>query len=74
MVEEALKEIVQHAAPGSFIVANSRARCCSYESIQELKQYKVISVEDLRKFDPPGTNNLFNNLGTSLSQIFLTFG
>lgn len=68
MVEEALKEIVQHAAPGSFIVANGRARCCSYESLQELKQYKVISVENLQKFDPPGTNNLFNNLGKDMKK------
>ncbi|XP_048514099.1 uncharacterized protein LOC105683282 isoform X2 [Athalia rosae] len=64
MVEEALKEIVCHAVPGSFIVANSRARCCSYESLQELEQYKVISVENLQKFDCPGHNNLLNNLET----------
>ncbi|XP_046426025.1 uncharacterized protein LOC124182594 isoform X1 [Neodiprion fabricii] len=64
MVEEALKEVVRHAAPGSFIVANSRARCCSYESLQELKQFKVISVENLQKFDAPGTNNLLHNLET----------
>lgn len=64
MVKEALKEITKHTAPGSYIVANSRARCCSYESLQELKQYKVISVEQLQKFDPPGKNKLLNNLGT----------
>lgn len=63
MVKEALKEIEKHSAPGSYIVANSRARCCSFESLQELKQYKVISVEQLQKFDPPGKNKLLNNLG-----------
>ena len=63
MVKEALKEITKHSAPGSYIVANSRARCCSYEALQELKQYKMISVEQLQKFDPPGRNKLLNNLG-----------
>ncbi|KAG7203326.1 hypothetical protein KM043_010414 [Ampulex compressa] len=64
MVKEALKEITRHTVPGSYIVANNRARCCNYESLQELKQYKVISVEHLQKFDPPGKNKLFNNLET----------
>ncbi|XP_015602233.1 uncharacterized protein LOC107271126 [Cephus cinctus] len=64
MVEEALKEIIQHVMPDSYIVANSRARCCSYESLQELKQYRVISVEHLQKLDPPGKNKLLNNLET----------
>lgn len=63
MVKEALKEIAKHSAPGSYIVANNRARCCNFESLQELKQYKVISVEQLQKFDPPGKNKLLNNLG-----------
>lgn len=63
MVKEALKEIAKHSAPGSYIVANNRARCCSFELLQELKQYKVISVEQLQKFDPPGKNKLLNNLG-----------
>ncbi|XP_043792904.1 uncharacterized protein LOC122715060 [Apis laboriosa] len=64
MVKEALKEIAKHSAPGSYIVANNRARCCSFELLQELKQYKVISVEQLQKFDPPGKNKLLNNLET----------
>ncbi|XP_012277776.1 uncharacterized protein LOC105698267 [Orussus abietinus] len=64
MVEEALKEVVRHALPGSYIVANSRARSCNYESLQELKQYRVISVEYLQKFDPPGKNKLLSNLET----------
>ncbi|XP_012174007.1 uncharacterized protein LOC100648772 isoform X1 [Bombus terrestris] len=64
MVKEALKEIAKHSAPGSYIVANNRARCCNFESLQELKQYKVISVEQLQKFDPPGKNKLLNNLET----------
>lgn len=63
MVKEALKEIAKHSAPGSYIVANNRARCCSFDLLQELKQYKVISVEQLQKFDPPGKNKLLNNLG-----------
>ncbi|OAD56951.1 hypothetical protein WN48_02476 [Eufriesea mexicana] len=64
MVKEALKEITKHSAPGSYIVANNRARCCSFETLQELKQFKVISVEQLQKFDPPGKNKLLNNLET----------
>lgn len=69
MVKEALKEITKHCAPGSYIVANNRARSCSYESLQELKQYKVISVEHLQKFDPPGKSKLLNNLGTCDKQF-----
>lgn len=64
VVKEALKEIVRHSAPGSYIVANSRARCCSFELLRELKQYTVISVEQLQKFDPPGKSKLLNNLET----------
>ncbi|XP_011142648.1 uncharacterized protein LOC105185102 isoform X1 [Harpegnathos saltator] len=64
MVEEALKEMVRHTVPGSYIVANNRAYCCSYESLQSLKQYKVISVEQLQKFDSPGKRRLQDNLET----------
>ncbi|KAF7380095.1 hypothetical protein HZH66_014450 [Vespula vulgaris] len=64
MVEEALKEITRHTVPGSYIIANNKARCCSYESLLELKQYKVISVEQLQKFDPPGKCKLLENLET----------
>ncbi|XP_043273297.1 uncharacterized protein [Venturia canescens] len=64
MVEEALKEIVRHVLPGSVLVANHRSRCCSYESIKELKQFAVISVEYLKNFDVPGKNKLVNNLET----------
>lgn len=70
MVKEALKEIEKHSAPGSYIVANNRARCCNFESLQELKQYKVISVEQLQKFDPPGKNKLLNNLGMCMLFFF----
>lgn len=63
MVEEALKEMARHTVPGSYIVANNRACCCSYESLQRLKQYKVIDVEQLQKFDPPGRSKLLDNLG-----------
>lgn len=73
MVNEALKEIAKHSAPGSYIVANNRARCCNFESLQELEQYKVISVEQLQKFDPPGKNKLFNNLGMYMLFFFFFF-
>lgn len=63
MVKEALKEIVKHTVPGSYIVANDRVCCCSYESLQNLRQYKIISIEQLQKFDPPGKSKLLNNLG-----------
>lgn len=63
MVEEALRETMRHTVPGSYIVANDRACCCSYESLQNLKQYKVVSVEQLKKFDTPGKSKLLNNLG-----------
>jgi hypothetical protein len=62
-MKEAMKEIARHAMPGSFIVANERVSCCNYESLRSLKQYKIISVEQLQKFDPPGKNKLFDNLG-----------
>ncbi|KAL0104259.1 hypothetical protein PUN28_017171 [Cardiocondyla obscurior] len=64
MVKEALKEIVKHTVPGSYIVANERAYCCSYEVLQNLRQYQIISVEQLQKFDPPGKNKLLDNLET----------
>ncbi|KAK2583530.1 hypothetical protein KPH14_009486 [Odynerus spinipes] len=64
MVEEALKEITRHTVPGSYIIANNKARCCSYESLVDLKQYKVISIEQLQKFDPPGKCKLLENLET----------
>lgn len=67
MVEEALSEIVKHVARGSYIVANGRARCCNYESVKELNQYHVISVEYLQKFD---TNGL--KLTSSLETIWQT--
>lgn len=63
MVEEALNEISMHARPGSFLIANRRARCCNYESVKELQGYKVISLEDLQTYDPPGKNDLLSNLG-----------
>ena len=63
MVEEALNEICAHAKPGSYLIANRRARCCNYESLKELKEYKVISIEDLQKYDTPGKNELLHNLG-----------
>lgn len=66
MVKEALKEITRHTVPGSYIVANDRARCCNYESLQSLRQYKIISVEQLQKFDPPGKSKLLDNLGNYL--------
>ncbi|XP_011642183.1 uncharacterized protein LOC105430357 [Pogonomyrmex barbatus] len=64
MIKEALKEIARHIVPGSYIVASDRACCCSYESLQSLRQYKIISVEQLQKFDPPGKSKLVNNLET----------
>ncbi|XP_011155469.1 uncharacterized protein LOC105192883 [Solenopsis invicta] len=65
MVKEALEQITRHAASGSCIVANNRARCCNYESLQSLSiKYKIISVEQLQKYDPPGKSKLVNNLGT----------
>jgi len=67
MVKEALKEITRHAIPGNYIVANDRARCCSYESLRSLRQYKIVSVEQLQKFDPPGKSKLLNNLGKLVS-------
>ena len=63
MVEEALKEICAHARPGSILLANERARCCNYESLKELKDYTVISIEDLKRHDPPEKNDLLSNLG-----------
>lgn len=63
MVEEALNEITQHVLPGSFIVANNKARCCNYESIKELQHYAVLNVEYLQKFDAPGKNKLLGILG-----------
>lgn len=72
MVEEALKEITRHTVPGSYIIANNKARCCSYESLLELKQYKVISVEQLQKFDPPGKGKLLENLGKFFSCRFFS--
>ncbi|KAH0561331.1 uncharacterized protein LOC123264905 [Cotesia glomerata] len=64
MIEEAIKQIVNQVLPGSYIVANSRARCCNYEALQDLKQYRVFSVEHLQKFDTPDTHKLLNNLAT----------
>ncbi|XP_012221348.1 uncharacterized protein [Linepithema humile] len=64
MIQEALKEVVRHAIPGSYIVANNHVSCCSYESLQSLRQYKVISVEQLQQFDPPGKSKLLDNLET----------
>lgn len=63
MIEEALKEIMQHTVPGSYIVANNRVCCCNYESLQSLREYKIISVEQLQKFDSPEKSKLLNNLG-----------
>ncbi|XP_020291091.1 uncharacterized protein LOC109858353 isoform X2 [Pseudomyrmex gracilis] len=64
MIEEALQQISSKALSGSCIVANDRASCCSYKSLQSLKQYKVISVDQLQKFDPPGESKLLYNLET----------
>lgn len=66
MIEEALQQVSSKAISGSCIVANDRASCCSYKSLQNLKQYKVISVEQLQKFDPPGESKLLYNLGNYL--------
>ena len=63
MVEEALSQIINHVLPGSYIIANSRARCCNYESVRELKQYGVLSVENLQKFDLPNKSKLATSLG-----------
>lgn len=63
MVEEALNEIRAHAVPGSFLIANKRARCCNYESLKELQDYRVLCIEDLQTYDTPGKNELFANLG-----------
>lgn len=63
MVEEALGQIRTHAMPGSFLIANRRTRSCNYESVKELQDYKVISIEDLQTYDPPGKNELLCNLG-----------
>lgn len=41
MVKEALKEIAKHSAPGSYIVANNRARCCSFDLLQEIGRAHV---------------------------------
>lgn len=81
MVKEALKEIVKHTVSGSYIVANDRVCCCSYESLQSLRQYKIISIEQLQKFDPPGKSKLLDNLGNysslynnvAITYIFLYF-
>ncbi|XP_023247428.1 uncharacterized protein LOC106635802 isoform X2 [Copidosoma floridanum] len=64
MVEEALKEICAHAKPGSYLIANKKARCCNYESLKELKDYKVVSLEGLQTHDTPGKNELLNNIET----------
>lgn len=63
MVEEALSEIIQHVLPGSYVVANGRARCCNYESVKELKQYAVLCVEYLQKFDSTNRNKFATTLG-----------
>lgn len=62
-VEEALQQIRQHVVPESYIVANSKARCCNYESLLELKGYTVVSVEFLQKYDVPGKAEILKNLG-----------
>ncbi|KAJ8681214.1 hypothetical protein QAD02_017001 [Eretmocerus hayati] len=64
MVEEALNEIRAHAKPGSYLIANKRARSCSYESLKELKDYHVISIEDLQMYDTPGKSELLSDLET----------
>ncbi|KAK0095432.1 hypothetical protein PV326_008397 [Microctonus aethiopoides] len=64
MVEEAMKEISQQVLPGSDLIANNCARCCNYESLQDLKQYRVYSVEQLQKLDKSYGNNLMSNLAT----------
>ncbi|XP_066587379.1 uncharacterized protein [Prorops nasuta] len=62
--EKVLKEIINHIQPGSYIVANNQARYCNYDNLSTLRQYKVFSVEQLQRFDPPGTTKLINNLAT----------
>ncbi|XP_003428052.1 uncharacterized protein LOC100680094 isoform X1 [Nasonia vitripennis] len=64
MVEEALNEIRAHAVPGSFLIANKRARCCNYEALKELQEYTVLCIEDLQTYDTPGKNELLANLET----------
>lgn len=69
MVEEALNVICSHAKPGSYLIANQRARCCNYESLKELTEYKVICIEDLQIYDTPGKNELLGNLGECRFEI-----
>lgn len=70
MVKEAMKEISQQVLPGSNLIANNCARCCNYESLQDLKQYRVYSVEQLQKLDKSYGNNLLSNLGEILIHHF----
>lgn len=63
MIEEALRVICSHIKPGSYVIANSKARCCNYESLKGLIDYKVISFEDLQIYDTPGKIDVLSNLG-----------
>lgn len=73
MVEEALKEIMRHTVEGSYIVANNRVCCCSYDSLQSLRRYKIVDIEQLQKFDPPGKSKLLDNLGKYFSQNMFAY-
>ena len=53
--------------PGSTLVANDRAMCCSYDAVKDLPGYQsVISVETLIKLDLPGTRRIQENLGKKI--------
>lgn len=65
-MDETINQIIQHVAPGSFIVANERARCYSFEALQQLKQYATFSIESLHKFDTSGGKELLRTLGKIL--------
>jgi hypothetical protein len=65
VVEEALKYVQRQVRPGSTLVANDRAMCCSFNMVKELPGYpSVISVETLMELDLPGTRRIQENLET----------
>lgn len=64
VVEEALKYVQRQVRPGSTLVANDRAMCCSFNMVKDLPGYpSVISVETLMELDLPGTRRIQENLG-----------
>ncbi|KAJ4437258.1 hypothetical protein ANN_17393, partial [Periplaneta americana] len=65
VVEDALKYVQRQVRPGSTLVANDRAICCSYDAVKDLPGYQsVISVETLMELDLPGTRRIQENLET----------